>query len=293
MKKLALAASFAAGLITISACANNDEPETVVETNAGNITKEEFYEELKNANGSAVLQEMVMKKVLEETYEVDENQVDEQLDQLKEQYGEQFEMVLQQSGYEDEDAFRDAIRMSLLQEQALTEDIEVTDEELEKRYDRMNTEIQASHILVQDEETANEVKQQLDEGEDFASLAEEYSQDPGSAQNGGQLNYFRAGDMVAEFEDAAYSLEVGEISEPVQSTHGWHIINVTDKRETEEEIEPFEEIKDDLRRQIANSKISNEDAQAKMQQLIEDAEIDVKIEGLEDIFEQQAAAMAQ
>ena len=79
--------------------------------------------------------------------------------------------------------------------------------------------------------TANEVKRQLDNGADFTQLASEYSKDTSNAQNGGQLGYFSRGRMVEEFEEAAFSMDVGEISDPVKTDFGYHIIKVTDRQE--------------------------------------------------------------
>ncbi|MEI3598897.1 MULTISPECIES: peptidylprolyl isomerase [unclassified Oceanobacillus] len=282
MKKFAMAALFTVGVITLSAC-SGDDSETVVETSAGNVTKDEFYEELKDRYGEEVLRELVTVKVLEDKYEVTDEMIDEEIELAKEQFGENFDMVLQQSGFESEEDYADVLYLSLLQEQALAEDIEITDEEIEQRYDRSKTEIDAQHILVADEETANEVKKKLDDGEDFGELAAEYSTD-GSAQDEGKLGYFTAGSMVPEFEDAAYNMEVGEISDPVESQYGFHIIKVNDIRDVED-VEELEDVKEDIRRELQIAKMDMSQAATKIDNILQDADVKVKIDKFEDMFE--------
>ncbi len=91
------------------------------------------------------------------------------------------------------------------------------------------TVVKASHILVPTENQAKTIKTMLDNGEDFAMLARQYSTCP-SKRMGGDLGYFKRGTMVKEFEKTAFALPVGQISEPVETQFGWHIIKVTDRR---------------------------------------------------------------
>ena len=87
--------------------------------------------------------------------------------------------------------------------------------------------VRASHILVDTLEEAQNSKAEIDKGADFGDLAAQYSKCPSGA-NGGDLRYFGKGMMVKPFEDAAFSLQKGEVSEPVQTQFGWHLIYLTD-----------------------------------------------------------------
>ncbi|MFA9422860.1 MAG: peptidylprolyl isomerase [Sedimentibacter sp.] len=111
------------------------------------------------------------------------------------------------------------------------ENLEPTDDELETIFNdlKMNQQVKASHILVDTEEEANAVIERLNNGEKFEDLAMELSIDTASGANGGDLDYFSYTDMVQPFSEAAFALEIGEISKPVKSDFGYHIIKVTDK----------------------------------------------------------------
>jgi parvulin-like peptidyl-prolyl isomerase len=91
------------------------------------------------------------------------------------------------------------------------------------------TEVRASHILVDNETHAKQIKAKLDDGEDFAELAREKSDCP-SRKEGGDLGFFGRGKMAKPFERKAFDMDVGDISEPVETQFGWHIIKKTDER---------------------------------------------------------------
>jgi peptidyl-prolyl cis-trans isomerase C len=115
---------------------------------------------------------------------------------------------------------------------------DLPEEEVQAEYDAQYgsagavTEFNASHILVESEEEAQALIAELTEGADFAELAQERSIGP-SGPNGGQLGWFTAGMMVPSFEEAVFGLEVGEVSAPVETQFGWHVILLNDTREQE------------------------------------------------------------
>ena len=292
MKKLVSAVVLTAGVFGLVACSpdkvgsdakKDTDSEVVVELSIGeNITKEDFYQELIKLHGEEVLDQMVTEVVLSDKYEIKPEEIDYEVEKLKEQIGEDFEIWLQQRGFKDEGVFRDFARISLLSEKAIFGDVEVSEEEIKERYDQLKTEVKAQHILVKDEETAKKVKKELDKGVDFAKLAKEHSTDT-TAEEGGDLGFFSKGKMVPEFEEAAYALEIDEISDPVQSQHGFHIIKVTEKRSIED-FQTYEEMKEDLHRELQNGKIDPKEGQEKIANLLKDANINVKIDEFKDLF---------
>jgi len=127
-----------------------------------------------------------------------------------------------------------------------------TDAAIKATYDeaakaqKPETEIHARHILVATEDEAKAALKRLMGGDEFATIAKEVSKDPGSA--GGDLGWFTKDRMVPEFADAAFKLEVGQVSDPVKSPFGWHIIEVLDKRQ--KTFPPLDQVKEQVTRYV-------------------------------------------
>ncbi|MDG4656743.1 peptidylprolyl isomerase PrsA [Ectobacillus antri] len=243
MKK-AIIALAASSVFALSACGSSD---TIVKSSSGNVTKEEFYDAMKERAGQGILKQLVIEKVFTKKYKVSEKDVEKEYEDAKKQYGDQFKELLKQSGM-TEDSFKKQIRSSLALKKAVATSL--TDKELKEHY---KPEIKASHILVKDEATAKKVKDLLAQGQSFEELAKQYSEDKGSGEKGGDLDYFGPGQMVPEFEEAAYKLKKGETSEPVKSQYGYHIIKVTDIKE----LKSFEEEKAKIKDKLVEEKMQD------------------------------------
>jgi len=242
--------------------------EVVAKVGDRKITKDELYDRLVEYYGKSVLDSMIAEKIVEMELEkanitVSEEEIQEQLNEFIESYGgeEYVSLMLSMQGLTMDDLKEDMLSylktLKLLEPRLVATEEEITEYfEENKEYFAQKEEVEASHILVDDEETAKEIKKKLAEGADFAELAAEYSKDTSNAQNGGQLGYFGRGKMVEEFEKAAFSMEVGEISDPVKTKYGYHIIKVTGKKEAKEAT--LEEARSEIEEIIKNQKLSSE-----------------------------------
>jgi len=216
--------------------------EIVAKVGNEKITKNELYNFLVSQNGQQALDYMISEKIVEmeakaQNIVVQDAEVEAEIEKAAEQYGsvEAFEQVVTAYGY-SMDSIRNDVKKSLLIEKLLRPSIEITEEEMKayfeenKAYLGEEEKVRARHILVDTEEKALEVKSKLESGGDFAELAKEYSKDDSNKNNGGDLGFFPRGRMLQEFEDAAFSLEIGKISDPVKTDYGYHIIKVEEKK---------------------------------------------------------------
>lgn len=159
----------------------------------------------------------------------------------------------------------------------------IGDEELQAAYDARfadvepETEFNAAHILVATEEEAIAVKEMIDGGADFAETAQEKSTGP-SGPNGGDLGWFGPGMMVAPFEEAVLTLEAGEVSDPVQTQFGWHIVKLNETRETALPTldELREELSGEIQQQMLDARLVELDAAADIT-LPEEGEFDFSL----------------
>lgn len=154
--------------------------------------------------------------------------------------------------------FKKLTLVGYLLEKEIEEKAKVSDKDVKDYYEKhkgdftVNNQIRASHILVKTEEEAKKILDKLKKGGDFAKIAKSASIDPGSAKNGGDLGFFARGQMLPEFENVAFNLKVGEISEPVKTQYGYHIIKVTDRKQGK--VIEFEKIKDVLAQRMTAEK---------------------------------------
>ena len=181
---------------------------------------------------------------------------------------------------QDNELVQDAIRIAterILAEAYFATEMRkmVTDEEVQAAYDRFiadsdsREEISARHILVNEKEEAVDLIAKLNDGADFATLAQEFSTGP-SGPKGGDLGYFGRGQMVPDFETAAFGLEIGTFtSQPVQTQFGWHVIKLEDKR-----TQPAPTL-EEMRSQIGQG-LSQQALARLIEELRKDAEIEVR-----------------
>lgn len=251
------------------------------------LTAEEEPDKVRRQFQQGYLSQIVRRKIMrplaeERGLEVGRSEVDESLEAIKADFpsDQEFEAALDQQGLSPgqlPELVRDQLTEEALRED-LRAEIEPSDDDLQSFYDenidRYN-QTKASHILLEKRGQAEGVASELQGAKPnqidklFAQQARKLSQDPGSGKKGGDLGYFGAGQLVPEFEQAAEELELGEVSDPVKSEFGFHIIRLTDRR-----LQPFEEVREQIAQELSGAEA--EDAfQELIVQAYEDADVRV------------------
>lgn len=216
------------------------QPMDKLERSAGEILRE-------NILNSLISNQVILNAANNEDLGDIDAKVAEQINIEKEMAGEDFfKENLAAIGLTEEE-YKNVLKENTIVNEYINkkmEGYEVSQEEKEKFFEENKDafyERSARHILVETEDEANKVLQRLKDGEDFAELAKELSKDPGSAAQGGDLGFFPQGRMVAEFNDFVFGNNVGDLSDPIKSDFGYHIIEITGEKSTladfEEEIE--------------------------------------------------------
>lgn len=285
MKKTVLAMTMAASVLALAACSNDQkasDDEVIATTKSGEITKQDLYEEMKDAIGPQVIENMLLQQALENEYKITDKEVKEEIKKQKDVFGDNFDMYLEQNGI-TEAFFEKNVKSQMLQKK-MVESLEVSEEDVAQGLERAKTELHARHIVVPDEETAKEVIQKIKDGGDFEALAKEYSTEPVAQDTGGDLGWFGPGKMLQEFEDAAYALKKGELSEPVKTSYGYHVIELLDTRKAESE-----KTEEELKAEIENS-LKGVLFEAKLQELIKAADVDIKVDEYKTVLDKYMPA---
>ena len=191
---------------------------------------------------------------------IEDKEIDRRLEQVKKQYfgssQKEYEKNLKAQGLTEEQVRRE-IENQLISEkiyEKVTEDVKVTDDDIENYYEdhKKDYKVAASrdvrHILVSSKSLANRLHTQLENGGNFAKLAKRYSKDPGSKSTGGKLTV-RKGETVPPFDKAAFSLKKGELSQPIKTTYGWHIIEALSDVKPPSTT-PLKDVKEQIRQQL-------------------------------------------
>ncbi|BCJ87137.1 peptidylprolyl isomerase [Effusibacillus dendaii] len=206
------------------------------------ITHAQLLSELEKGGGKIFLTNLIDEEVINQAAKknnitVTDQEVQDEIKKLKSQFPSEdaFNQSLAEQGTNLEElAHHQKVQLEF--QKLATKDVKLTDDEIKQYYNshlsdyQQPEQVKARHILVDTEQEAKDIIDRLHKGEDFAKIAKEKSKDTGSAANGGDLGFFGKGVMDPEFEKAAFSLALNQISDPVKTNFGYHVIQVTDKK---------------------------------------------------------------
>ncbi|MFJ8514205.1 peptidylprolyl isomerase [Lysinibacillus xylanilyticus] len=256
----------AALLILLFGCGESSD--YVAKVDGEKILQTELDDALREQYGTEVLDTLITNKIVEleakkEGVSVSDDAIQEEYEELAESYGgeESLQEALEANGL-TEQSVKDNIRMYQLTKNVIATSIEISDEEVAQYFEDnkdsygQKEQVVASHILLEDEAAAKDVLAKVKAGEDFSELAKTYSIDSSTNEAGGEIGYISRGQMDEKFEEAAFGLEKGSVSDIVQTSEGYHIIKVTEK--VPEEVAVLEDVKDEVYETVLEDRINEE-----------------------------------
>ncbi|WP_139995883.1 peptidyl-prolyl cis-trans isomerase [Kurthia sp. Dielmo] len=259
-----IAAVIVVGVIVYALIGNSNN--YVAKVGDTKITTTELNEAMQKQYGSTVVQTLITNSVIEQEAKkqdvtVTQKEIDAEVKTQATQYGgtEGLESALESSNMTMND-FEESVKTYIQTQKLMEPTLEITDAKL-KAYFKENKssydtakQVKASHILVEDKKTAKKVAKLLADGGDWNKLAKKYSTDTSNASDGGNLGYFDKSSMDENFADAAFSMKKGEISDPVKSSYGYHIIKVTGIKSAKEAT--YADVKDEVRTAYVNEQMN-------------------------------------
>jgi foldase protein PrsA len=249
--------------VTFAACSNGGSSGSIATVNGEPISQDTFVAKLEQSPAArSVLQQMVQETLIDQyaknnNITVTSDEIAKREDDLKTNFPNgSWDEMLKARGLTEADV-QEALREQIILDKALSKDVTITPAQIKQYFDKNHAafdkpeQVHARHILVADLATANKIEADLKAGQDFAKLAQQYSTDPGSKDKGGDLGWFRRGQMVPSFDKVAFTLPVGQISQPVKSPFGYHIIEVLGRQNGQQATlaNSSDHIKDMLRQQ--------------------------------------------
>ena len=269
-KKAILPVALSISVIGLAGCSAGGTK--YISSKAGDVTEKDIVESIGASQLSKTATSMMIQKVLLDKYKgkIDEKAIEEQLQKAQTQYGgkEKFEQLLKQQGF-TLDKYKDGLKVKAAQTLLINDYTGTNEDKLKENYEKNKHQYHLAHILISvksdsnpnglsDEDAkkkAEELHKKIKDGEDFATLAKENSNDTANASNGGDLGWSSKEDnsFVKEFKEAAYTLTKDKVSDVVKTSFGYHIIKVLDEKDA-----TFDEMKATLAEKAAEEAVKKD-----------------------------------
>lgn len=253
-------------VVLVTPLFGGSKDEAVATINGVKITKSDLYDKMLQNIGKDTLQGLIQKELVnqeatKQNVTIDQAEIDEQLNPYIESMGSKEAVLEALATYGmTMDDLTDDIQMGLKLNKLLEKQITITDEQIKQTFEQyqesFNTpeQVRTSVILVATEEEANDIINQLKEGADFAEVAKSKSLDTLTKDNGGDTDFFARGEKEEAIEYAAFNLQKDEISEAIQTTQGYQVIKLTDRKEAE--VATLEGSKEEIRKGLISQQAS-------------------------------------